>query len=472
MLACGCVKHLYLASSLLRLHFGRTRCISHLELRRHEALLLSRVVLRALDARAFAYASAHAAALGAALHARLLRQGEVLRVRVRRDDDGEGAHKYEYETLMSEPVLQGVVQVRQEETDTQVLVTLDEEAAAKRERLETRHVEEEEREDAEEQKEELELDEESEEEQEEEEEGDVTIDERFLAHSVLEDFELPPPSSGEGQVPMDEKTDQLGAGAAASSSIASRSFLCGTLLHISRTLERSAVLASISAWRERRRGVYDEHSPASSSSSSSEEEDVDEDLCLLLDERALAAVGAFEGQWAMADLVGVQGQTRLVRLFTEIDAPPRMQGAPTRRATAQVPPMLWQNLHLDTTFDATSSNAMLSLRPLRRSSLAFSSSSSSKTSGATPSCPLPLPFADALTIARVASPRAINRAYQPLFLEALRCHFEARRRVVKQGDVIAVAIEEGRLRWTRKVDQEEEEKEEEEKDEERLVEYE
>lgn len=66
------------------------------------------------------------------------------------------------------------------------------------------------------------------------------------------------------------------------------------------------------------------------------------------------------------------------------------------------------------------------------------------------SCPLPVPFADSLQIARVASAFNVDRAYQGLFLEALRTYFEGQRRICKQGDVIAVAIEAGKARFVKR----------------------
>lgn len=59
-----------------------------------------------------------------------------------------------------------------------------------------------------------------------------------------------------------------------------------------------------------------------------------------------------------------------------------------------------------------------------------------------------LPTASSLTLARIASPHSVNKLYQPLFLEGLKDYFQNQRRVVKKGDVIAIGIEEGRVRFT------------------------
>lgn len=52
----------------------------------------------------------------------------------------------------------------------------------------------------------------------------------------------------------------------------------------------------------------------------------------------------------------------------------------------------------------------------------------------------PLPTARSITVARVSSPYANNRTYQPLFLRALKDYFEMKIRMLKMGDLIAVPI--------------------------------
>ena len=51
-----------------------------------------------------------------------------------------------------------------------------------------------------------------------------------------------------------------------------------------------------------------------------------------------------------------------------------------------------------------------------------------------------IPVAKTVTIARVASAFSTDRAYQPLFLQALQDYFKRTTRLVKQGDVITVGI--------------------------------
>jgi peroxin-6 len=57
------------------------------------------------------------------------------------------------------------------------------------------------------------------------------------------------------------------------------------------------------------------------------------------------------------------------------------------------------------------------------------------------------PTAKSVTVARIASPHSVNRAYQPLFLEGLKQYFQSHRRILKQGDLIAVGICEENVRF-------------------------
>jgi peroxin-6 len=52
-----------------------------------------------------------------------------------------------------------------------------------------------------------------------------------------------------------------------------------------------------------------------------------------------------------------------------------------------------------------------------------------------------IPTARAVTIARIASPISVDRTYQPCFLRALKSYFHDSKRLVKQGDLIAVGID-------------------------------
>ncbi|KAJ3861388.1 AAA-domain-containing protein [Lentinula novae-zelandiae] len=52
-----------------------------------------------------------------------------------------------------------------------------------------------------------------------------------------------------------------------------------------------------------------------------------------------------------------------------------------------------------------------------------------------------IPIAHSVTVARVASPLSINKAYQNSFLGALKTHFTLGKRLIKQGDIVAVGID-------------------------------
>ena len=58
------------------------------------------------------------------------------------------------------------------------------------------------------------------------------------------------------------------------------------------------------------------------------------------------------------------------------------------------------------------------------------------------------PVAHSLTVARVASPHSVHRAYQSLFLDGLKEYFKNSKRVLKKGDLIAVGICEEAARYT------------------------
>lgn len=59
-----------------------------------------------------------------------------------------------------------------------------------------------------------------------------------------------------------------------------------------------------------------------------------------------------------------------------------------------------------------------------------------------------LPLAASLTVARLASPYSINKAFLPLFLEALKHWFKGRKRIIKKGDLVAVGICEDEARFS------------------------
>ncbi|PWN43106.1 AAA-domain-containing protein [Ceraceosorus guamensis] len=423
--------------SLAVQHLSSISTTSHVLVQSTSAIILSRVLLCISDDQTFETASQSSQLLHDALHGSIARQGETLHVQV------EGGGALALNVVMAEPVLQGAIFTRftttqDERRSTELLLTYDQDSrhtsggSAKNEQASQRPVA---------------TDQSRLYQQSRPQEDHLLIDERFLANSVLDDFDsddefgdgsdAAPAGRANGIDRRLRGAPAEGEPGASSSLFASSSRLQPLIQH-----DRSTTLQAISSWRERL--PEDERG-----------EDVDEELAVLLDEQTLASVGAFDGDWAVAELEG-QGVTRIARLFASprpIPPPPvadpdeaSTSTATTLGALALLPPMFLQNLHRPAHFDpARLASRVLLLRPCP--SPPRSSLRDSKTHNMPLSCPLPLPFADALTISRIAGPLSINRAYQPIFLDALRRYFEGRSRVVRLGDIIAVGIDEGRVRW-------------------------
>lgn len=51
------------------------------------------------------------------------------------------------------------------------------------------------------------------------------------------------------------------------------------------------------------------------------------------------------------------------------------------------------------------------------------------------------PIAKAISIARIASEHSMQKKYQPLFISALKEYFKISKRILKQGDLIAIPID-------------------------------
>ena len=62
-----------------------------------------------------------------------------------------------------------------------------------------------------------------------------------------------------------------------------------------------------------------------------------------------------------------------------------------------------------------------------------------------------LPTAKAVTIARVASRLSTNRSYQPLVLQGLKNFFDGKRRLIKQGDLLAAKVDLNQLQFLQTV---------------------
>jgi hypothetical protein len=63
-----------------------------------------------------------------------------------------------------------------------------------------------------------------------------------------------------------------------------------------------------------------------------------------------------------------------------------------------------------------------------------------------------LPTAKTVTIARVASRLSTNRSYQPLVLQGLKNFLDGKKRLIKQGDLLAVKVDLNELQYLQATD--------------------
>ncbi|GAA5891486.1 hypothetical protein JCM8208_007299 [Rhodotorula glutinis] len=145
----------------------------------------------------------------------------------------------------------------------------------------------------------------------------------------------------------------------------------------------------------------------------------------------LGRLGLFSGDWAVLSRRAGEGEGRLARVFAAEGLVAGTETSTRATPTVHVPPSLLFNLLGPDALSASSSPS-LHLLPAPRIS---------------PILPAPLPTASSVTIARLASPLSVNKVFQPLFLEGLKEHFSRCTRAVKKGDVIAVGIDEERVRF-------------------------
>lgn len=167
-------------------------------------------------------------------------------------------------------------------------------------------------------------------------------------------------------------------------------------------------------------------------------EGTDLDNCILLDEAAFPQLGAVEGDWALIRIHDGT-KTRAVKMLCAPD-----DSKATIRAAAHLSPLLLQSLNGGKRLEKAQPIPTIVVRNIgsRQDGLADGENISVSRD-----CPLALPFADALTISRIAGPLSINRKYQSLFLGALRSHFEDSHRIMQQDDVFAVKFDKSKAQW-------------------------
>lgn len=254
-----------------------------------------------------------------------------------------------------------------------------------------------------------------------EEEDDLVIDESFLAQSVLDDFSQ-----------LDISVEPV-LPTALNARSATKSFHKVRNCILNELQDGVLLNEAIAGWRKQHdQGAQPPHQAA---------ESLDEAIVALASERDLASMGAFNGDWAVANVANGPAP-RIIRIMSSSRiATSRSCGMPS----VWMSPILAQNIFADQMFSSSSSR-VVSVRVLG----SRPPETQQQVSALARSCPVPLPFADSLTIARVAGPLTIDRAYQNLFLDALRTHFEDRRRICRSGDVIAVAIEATKARFVKR----------------------
>ncbi|KAJ9478835.1 Peroxisomal ATPase PEX6 [Pseudozyma hubeiensis] len=252
-------------------------------------------------------------------------------------------------------------------------------------------------------------------------EDELEIDERFLAQTVLQDFSnldisIDPSADGNAAlVPSHRAKD------------ASRVKRC-TLQQLS---DPSSLVAAISHWH-----TQSSSAPEASSTIGIAQDNIDEENVVLATERDMASLGAFNGDWLAASAFG-ESRTRLVRILSSQSLPSSTDGS----LAVWMSPILAQNILGDQVFSHSPVTVVLRVLGSRPPT------QQQDVSALVRSCPVPVPFAESLRIARVAGPLSVDRAYQGLFLDALRTFFEDRRRICRNGDVIAVAIEASKARF-------------------------
>ncbi len=390
---------------------GRRVCVQA-----HTLVDASLVYLQATSLTSYDAANSNQAELVRQLDAKILRQGQVIRPQL-------GATVAPLRVVMLEPLLQGVFSAESSDVlltlqadadvdqfDSSMISSVSEDSYSIASGSDAGH------EDAD-SADEL------------QDEDDLEIDERFLAQTVLEDFSnldisIDPAANGNAAVAPLHRTRDI-----------SRVKPC-TLQQLQ---DPSTLTAAISHW-------FTQVSTTSESSALTGEahDNIDEENVVLATEREMASLGAFNGDWLAASADG-DARSRLVRILSSQDLPATEDG--TR--SVWVSPVLAQNILGDQVFATSPRSVVIRVLGSRPST------QQQDVSALVRSCPVPVPFAESLRIARVAGPLSVDRAYQGLFLDALRTFFEDRRRICRNGDIIAVAIEASKARFvSREAEQE------------------
>ncbi|CEP13142.1 hypothetical protein [Parasitella parasitica] len=145
----------------------------------------------------------------------------------------------------------------------------------------------------------------------------------------------------------------------------------------------------------------------------------DEESRVYVDIRDLAQCGVFSGEWVLVS-GNEPKKSRLCRAFgvDDISGP---------KSTIYLPPVLYFNLDLP-----------LPPAPIDDVKITITKVNSPPVDGP--------PVAQAVSIARIASPTSMDKALQSAFLDSLKQWFETKERIVCKGDVIAICLNEDSAR--------------------------
>lgn len=231
--------------------------------------------------------------------------------------------------------------------------------------------------------------------------SNVIVDEHFLGRGALEN--------------LDSAPDDMDGSFFAESS--------GQTLQAVALYDKSTVRDELSSWASR---AWRESS------------DIDVESCVLVDEAAFPLLGAVEGDWGLIEMKGI-GKARAVKVLCA----PLSFSNHHQELAVYMSPLLMQNLANGVPIDGRTSSLKVILRNLG----VRSDTVMADQPDILQDCPLTLPFADAITISRVAGPWSTNRKYQNLFLSALKTYFEESHRIMHQGDVFAVSFDKSKAKW-------------------------
>ncbi|KAM5443016.1 peroxisomal assembly protein [Microsporum ferrugineum] len=203
-------------------------------------------------------------------------------------------------------------------------------------------------------------------------------------------------------------------------------------------------------------------------------EEDDPDAFIFVDVHTLVKIGCFSGDWvriaptdepqrnmlsslAFSGLNGLMGSTeepenwRVAKVYGVTGlSPPKIRYAMHKSAdrsssvsqmpphgltpTVLLPPLLLHNLQ---------SPKYIKLSPLSLGPAQHGPSKLGLVASRGGSMPKAPPTAKEVTLLKISTPLAVDRALQPAIFAALKHHFESKRRLVKSGDMIGISIDEG-----------------------------